>query len=194
MSIVISACSGFENSFLTSFFSFKIYLMLSLQISLNGLAKICCTKYAVRPNRSPGHRRFGAPEAKEDRPRSALFVNQDAIGEPLSDITNGMAPTEPYVTNTLRHSLGGAGGQTNQESFNIKIIHSHFMVLEKQLRSMETLLSEMTRTLQDRNMSREMHTSRLEWQLVAIVADKCFFYIFCLAIVLSLFFLFPNPF
>ena len=112
------------------------------------------------------------------------------LGQPRSELTNGVPPTpDAYIQSSMRHSLGGS-----TDAFFVKMLHSHFMMLESQLRCMENSLVDISRTLREKDITKEMREIRLEWQVVALALDRIFFCVFVIAIVLSLVLLFPRPY
>jgi hypothetical protein len=151
------------------------------------LAKVFCTNLNASLRRRTQHKTNHIEDKEEGRPRSALFVNPEAT-ESYFEQANGLPAPDLNVT-SQKHSLGGT-----MDTFTAKMLHSHFMVLEKQLRCMEVALIDISRALKEKDITRDMREMRLEWQIVALTLDRLFFSLFIIAIFLSLYFLFPKPF
>lgn len=74
-----------------------------------------------------------------------------------------------------------------------KLLYTHCVTMEKTLRNVESRISDVIITLKEKDHSREIRELKIEWQIIAMTLDRFFFLIFVVAIVVSLFMMFPRP-
>ena len=75
-----------------------------------------------------------------------------------------------------------------------KVLKCHVLLMEKSLKKVEKNTRELLSVMRETEHKKQVKLLRLEWQIVAMTLDRVLFVIFLIAILSSLFTLFPRPY
>ena len=75
-----------------------------------------------------------------------------------------------------------------------KVLKCHVLLMEKSLKKVEKNTKELLNVMRETEHKKHVRLLKLEWQIVATTLDRVLFVIFFIAILSSLFTLFPRPY
>ena len=157
--------------------------MLSFQVAINGLSRVFCARIQRRPRDIL--RAVNMKRNIEDN-NSKMMANDEMFTSGHSSLV---------VNGVMQNEIGKEVPQDMvMDHTTFKLLHTHFLMMEKGLRGVESRVGDVISALKEKDISREIRELKIEWQIVAMTLDRFFFLVFLVSIVVSLALMFPRPY